>query len=287
MAIQTILVPLFGNAGDARCLGVAAEVARRTQAHINALFCDSDPIDALAPIAGEQGGSFLSDTLIKSLQERAEARREAAEWNFSDWLSGSGIPFAVSPSASPAAGAQLEVAPGRLQNLIRDRAVVTDLVISPLVEQDDSERSAVLETALFETGRPVLGVSSVSTTSIFAAPVAVAWNYSSEAARALTAALPLIALVGEVAVLMAGRHEDDDAARRVIGYLAWHGVKARVFKLGQTGKPAELVAAKVREVGAGLLVMGAYSHTRAREFVFGGMTSYMLEKAPVPLLLAH
>jgi len=287
MTIQTILVPLHGNGGDAQCLGAAADVARRLRAHITALYCDADPTDLLYPIVGQESSAYFSETLIRSLQERAEMRRSAAQRNFSEWLSSSNIPFAVGPAASPVASVDLTVASGKLQNVIRDYAVVADLVVVPLSQQRDPDRATVFETALFDTGRPVFAVPPSATPSIFAAPIAVAWNYSSEAARALSVALPLIAAAVEVVVLMAGQHEDNEAAKRVVAYLAWHGIKARVLKLGQSGKPAELIAAKVRELEAGLLVMGAYSHTRAREFVFGGLTSYMLEKAPVPLLLAH
>ena len=287
MTIQTILVPLYGNGEDATCLGAAADIARRMLANITALYCEEDPTERLYLLVGQEATAYFPDSLVKALQERAEARRGAAQRSFSEWLSSSNLPFADSPAASRVAAAHLTVAPGRLQNVVRDYAVVADLVIVPLSQQRDPDRSIILETALFDAGRPVFAVPPSAKSTIFAGPVAIAWNYSSEAARALSAALPLIGAAGEAVVLMAGQHEDNEAAKRVVAFLAWHGVKARAIKLGQGGKVAELIAAKVRELGAGLLVMGAYSHTRAREFVFGGLTSYMLEKAPVPLLLAH
>ena len=256
-------------------------------ANITALYCDEDPTELLHQIVGQESSAYFPEFLVKSLEERAEARRGAAQRSFSEWLSSSNLPFADSPAASRVAAAHLTVVSGRLQNVIQDYAVVADLVIVPLSQQGGPDRSTVLETALFDAGRPVFAVPPSAKATIFAGPAAVAWNYSSEAARALGAALPLIGAAGEAVVLMAGRHEDSEAAKRVIAFLAWHGIKARAIRLGQAGKPAELIAAKVKELGAGLLVMGAYSHTRAREFVFGGLTSYMLEKAPVPLLLAH
>jgi nucleotide-binding universal stress UspA family protein len=287
MAMRTILVPLFGNGGDGRSLAAAADIARRMEAHVTALYCESDPTDFLQPVPGSESGAAFPDALLKTLQDRAEARRRAAEHTFAEWLPQSSAAFAFSPGETRAATAELIVASGPPVSVIRDYAVVADLVVVAIPERGDPERGGVLEVTLFDTGRPILAVPAAPPPTIFTAPVAIAWNYSAEAARALNAALPIIERVGEAVVLQAGHHEDDAAARRVASYLGWHGVKASALKLGQASKPADLVAAKVRELGAGLLVMGAYSHTRAREFVFGGMTSYMLEKAPVPLLLAH
>ncbi len=287
MTIRTILVPLYGDGADAACLAAAADIAQAMAAHVTALFCESDPSELLQSVPGWEAGAISSMTLMKSLQERAEAQRKAADRSFSEWLTRSQARFATSPDGQHGATAELIVASGRPTSVIHDYAVVADLVTTTIADRGELNRTGVLETTLFDSGRPVLAVPATTPAKMFAAPVAVAWNYSAEAARALNAALPIIEARGEAVVLLAGHHEDEAAARRVVAYLAWHGVKASAIRLGQAGRPPELVAAKVRELGAGLLVMGAYSHTRAREFVFGGMTRYMLESAQVPLLLAH
>ena len=289
MTIRTILVPLYGDGGDAGCLAGAADIAQAMAAHVTALFCESDPSELLQSVPGWEADPISSTTLMKSLQERADAQRKAADRSFSEWLTRSRARFATSPGGEPGATAELIVASGRPASVILDYAVVADVVVTAIADRGELNRIGLLETALFDCGRPVLAVPATAPAPapMSTAPVAVAWNYSAEAARALNAALPIIEARGEAVVLLAGHHEDDAAARRVVAYLGWHGVKASAVRLGQAGRPPELVAAKLRELGAGLLVMGAYSHTRAREFVFGGMTRYMLENAQVPLLLAH
>ncbi len=287
MAIRTILVPLHGDEVDAACLGVAADIAQAMAAHVTALFCELDPAELLQSGPGWEADAASSAILMTSLQDRAEAQRKAADSCFSAWLTRSRVRFATSPDGQHGASGELIVASGRPAAVIRDHAVVTDLVIASIADLGELNRTSVLEAALFEAGRPVVCVPASVPATLFGVPVAVAWNYSAEAARALNAALPIIKKSGDVAVLMAGHHEDEAAARRVVAYLGWHGVKAFALRLGQAGRPTELVAAKLRELGVGLLVMGAYSHTRAREFVFGGMTKYMLENTQVPLLLAH
>jgi nucleotide-binding universal stress UspA family protein len=287
MTIRTILVPLHGDTQDGRTLAAAAEIARRIQAHIVALYCDADPAEILHAAAGWEGSSAIPDSMMASLRSRAESRRAAAERSFSDWLSQSDIPFALTGAGQPMASAELAVATGQPLDVVGSYAVASDLIITSRQSSGEPDRAAILQSTLFDTGRPVLALPAGDTSPLFTAPVAIAWNYSAEAARAVDAALPIIEAVGEAVVLMAGHHEDDEAGRRITAYLSWHGVQARVVKLGKTGQPSHLMAAKLHELRTGLLVMGAYSHTRARQFVFGGMTGYMLENAPVPLLLAH
>lgn len=124
--------------------------------------------------------------------------------------------------------------------------------------------------------------------------VAIAWNGSAEALRAAHAAMPwlararrLVILHGEQrppASMLAWRPPFDLA-----GYLLRHGLKAESRMLG--GSDDEEVGAALLhaagDVGAGLLVMGAYGHTRFREWVLGGATRFVLEHAKLPVLLRH
>ena len=77
------------------------------------------------------------------------------------------------------------------------------------------------------------------------------------------------------------------AVEPVAAFLGLHGIKARGLELGTHGHASDAIAAKVAQLGAGLLVMGAYSHSRMREFVLGGVTRDMLAGPPVALLLSH
>lgn len=192
MTIRTILVPLYGDGADAACLAAAADIAQAMAAHVTALFCESDPSELLQSVPGWEAGAISSMTLMKSLQERAEAQRKAADRSFSQWLTRSQARFATSPDGQHGATAELIVASGRPTSVIHDYAVVADLVITTIADRGELNRTGVLETTLFDSGRPVLAVPATTPAKMFAAPVAVAWNYSAEAARALNAALPII-----------------------------------------------------------------------------------------------
>ncbi len=118
--------------------------------------------------------------------------------------------------------------------------------------------------------------------------VAVAWDGSYEAAAALRKAVPLLKLANQVFVLTVGEKVGAFPAIDAVQYLSRHGVKAELQPLARTGSVEETLAAAVARLQAGLLVMGAFGHSRLREFLMGGVTKYFLELENGPaLLLAH
>ncbi|KQV51922.1 hypothetical protein ASC93_04490 [Massilia sp. Root335] len=121
--------------------------------------------------------------------------------------------------------------------------------------------------------------------------VMVAWNASPEAARAVRAALPLLARAKEVEVAVfdddassAGSPED---AAEVARFLARHGVNATVTRHHPRGEVGNALLVLAEDRKAGLLVMGCYGHSRYREILLGGVSRTVLRRPTVPVLLAH
>jgi nucleotide-binding universal stress UspA family protein len=150
----------------------------------------------------------------------------------------------------------------------------------------------IFSAVLFETGRPVLvagsgmGEAGPSGRSVSPRRVVVAWKESAEAARAVSAALPLLARAERVTAVSA--RDDDERTRgldALATYLSWHGIAADRRLLAAYPSVGEALAAAAVE--ADLVVMGGYSHSRLRELILGGVTRHMLEKTKLPLLLAH
>jgi nucleotide-binding universal stress UspA family protein len=143
-----------------------------------------------------------------------------------------------------------------------------------------------LEAVLLDSGRPLLIVPPGGAAD-FGGPVAVAWNGSVEASRAVAAAMPFLLAAPRVTVVAVG--EDDQPAALAQGlarFLAWHGLQAetKAVRAGEEGVGSALLAA----LGdAGLLVMGAYTHSRFRQLVFGGVTRHVLANAGLPVLVSH
>jgi len=123
--------------------------------------------------------------------------------------------------------------------------------------------------------------------------IAIAWKDTPEAARALTAAMPLLEKGREMHVCSANESgspgtEGIDSSDRIVRCLRWHGLNVHGHFVSPADRtPADAVLRGAQEVSASLLVMGAYGHSRVREFVFGGFTRRVLHGAELPVLLFH
>jgi nucleotide-binding universal stress UspA family protein len=162
------------------------------------------------------------------------------------------------------------------------------LVLPSAAGEDDLGGEQTIQRALFEAGRPVLivprGMDLTETRRI-----AIFWNGSKEAVRAVEAAMPLLRNAGSVDVMWVDEDVDVDAVQTGLGtYLAWHGVAASDKRFSPDKRfIGETLMDEAAKAGIDLVVMGGYSHSRLREFILGGVTQHMLEEATLPVLTAH
>ncbi len=117
--------------------------------------------------------------------------------------------------------------------------------------------------------------------------IAIAWNGSSEAARAVALALPLIQAAGEVVVLDGGVGDHGASGDELLRYLEIRGVQARREPIEAGDSPGRVILESARKAGADLVVMGAYSRSREYEAVFGGATQYVVDHCDVPVVMVH
>jgi nucleotide-binding universal stress UspA family protein len=123
--------------------------------------------------------------------------------------------------------------------------------------------------------------------------VLVAWDGGREAARAVNDALPILERATAVKALLINPSDASNGHRREPGadialHLARHGVKVTAARtVARDISVADAILAEISDYGADLLVMGAYGHSRAREFMLGGVTRQMLTTMPVPVLMSH
>jgi len=140
--------------------------------------------------------------------------------------------------------------------------------------------------------RPVLVVPPGYADQPIASTVVAGWDGSTQALRALAAALPLLAHADGVRLVLVNPDQLSDVHGEQPGadmalYLARHGVKVDVVLERTHATAGDTLMKIARAAGAGLIVAGAYGHSRYREWVLGGVTRELLERTPVPLLLAH
>lgn len=118
----------------------------------------------------------------------------------------------------------------------------------------------------------------------------VAWNGSVEAAKAVTAALPLLRGAEQVTLAVLGDSADalgESPGADIALYLARHGVNVEVLRRTEPADPGKAILSLAADFNVDLLVMGAYGHSRFREMMLGGATRTILATATLPVLMAH
>jgi nucleotide-binding universal stress UspA family protein len=155
------------------------------------------------------------------------------------------------------------------------------------------DSDAVLVTTVMTSGRPVLAVPFAGDFPTIGERVLVAWNGSREAARALNDALPLLLNAKQVTILAinpqrgVGGHGDVPAADIAL-HFARHGLKAEAaHTVARDIADGEALLSYAADIGADLIVAGAYGHSRARELVFGGVTRTLIAEMTAPVLFSH
>ena len=152
-----------------------------------------------------------------------------------------------------------------------------------------SPRMATLETALFESGRPVLLSPPVAPKQI-ATSIMIHWNGSTEQARANAFAMPLLRQAQRVTVLtvLGGQDVPGPSADQVRKQLRYNGIAAEPVSVELQGRSTgEAVLAAAKTEGADLLVKGAFTRSRLQQMIFGGATSHIMQRAQLPVLMAQ
>lgn len=177
---------------------------------------------------------------------------------------------------------------------IATRARFSDLAIVPQPYGDNrgAELEPAAESVLFDGRTPALIVPAATAPTAAPKRVVVGWNESAEALAAVRAALPVLTAADQVhlAIIDPPTHGPtrSDPGGLLSQYLARHGVKVEIDVLSKTlPKVSDILIRHATDLDAGMLVMGAYGHSRFREAIFGGATRSMLEDATLPVLMAH
>jgi nucleotide-binding universal stress UspA family protein len=140
---------------------------------------------------------------------------------------------------------------------------------------------------LMEVGRPVLVVPP-GIERLTAKRIVVAWQDTRESRRAVQDALPFLSRAEAVQVVVVGPGAHEEGAEDVAAYLSGHGAAVTTHLLPSPGaEAAEVFLQFARRAGADLIVMGAYGHTRLREWIFGGATRDILQATALCCLMSH
>jgi nucleotide-binding universal stress UspA family protein len=291
MSIRTILAAASGGTASKGAIELACQFARRFSAHVEGFHAKPDPQDLFT-----YGGADLSVSMTADFIDRfasdatalANQTREAflAAIGRHEIKLSSAPPGAIPPRTGCSASWREETGFGSA--LVARRARFFDLTVLGRSERVvDQPYSDAVEQTLLHSGRPVLLAPAAMPTDV-GGTVAVGWNGSAEAVRALTSALPFLGTAQKTFLITIGDKHGDSAAC-AIDYLAWHDIiaKHRHVPAVATASPGQQLLGEARDIGADLLVIGGYSRMPWREYLFGGATSELVGVSLLPLLLSH
>jgi len=278
MNYRTILVHLDHSARSPVRAALATRWARAHEGHLVALV-PTGLYDGVIPADAIPSG--MSDYIAESA-DFLRRRAEGISREFREGIERTG-PLSY----------DVQLVDGATVDTLARHGRASDLVV--LGQGEDASDTTVRGLAgqvLMDVGCPVLVVPSAGTFSGKVTHALVAWDGSREAAVALHAALPALRRADRV-TLMSLRHPRDgqdtlpQQGPDIIQFLLRHGVQAvaqsEVTEIGV----ADALLSRVSDLGADLLVMGGYSHSRLRERVLGGVTRQILAQMTVPVLIAH
>jgi nucleotide-binding universal stress UspA family protein len=281
MSYRTILVHVNQSRRSRERIRIAANIAISERAHLVGVAATAVPFQFYLPGAFGESNASLS-VYLEYLRERAKG----ALVEFESIAQKSGIDSVEQRIVDDEAGAAMSL-----------QARYCDLVVIGQTDPDESLpdlRTDFPEYVVMNSGRPVLIVPYAGRFDNVGKRVLVAWDGSLEAARAITAAMPLLNRAELVQVVMFNPKSGSGAHGALPGadialYLARHRVVVEVSeqKTSSDVGIGNALLSHAADFGADLIVMGGYGHPRFREMLLGGVTDTILKSMTVPVLMAH
>jgi nucleotide-binding universal stress UspA family protein len=273
--IRDIMIHVDGSSQDEIRLAHGEALAQAFKAHLTGLFVNCLPGFAISADAAGTGAVYMAELMEEAMADgdrvADDVKRRLDRVSVPhDMLRIDAVPDNVGRQASVAA---------RYADLF--------LAVRPSAGSDEGMRwMSLVEGVLFGSSRGVCLVPDGRRAGPIKR-VVIGWNGSREAARAVAEAMPFLRKATKVVVLKAERDPgEDDLDTRLARHLDRHGVEATLHDV-RSRDPADAIIAEASAIEADMIVIGAYGHSRLREWALGGVTRDLLLRSPLPLLLAH
>jgi nucleotide-binding universal stress UspA family protein len=279
--MKTILVPTEHGAAMTSALETALLLAKRFDACIEGF-----PLrPAVADLVAMDPDSGLTMVAVK--ENDAEMVRQA-EAEFRTFMASHQVSERSGEGLASLSWTWLTDAPSGHDFVGSYGRVFDIIVLARPGDEWQSPSMITLESALFESGRPVL-IAPPNTPRSFATNVLVAWNCSTEQARTMADAMPFLKEAAKVTICtVEGATVAGPSGEQMAHSLKMNGIAAQPITL-KSGKrnAGETLLAKADELGCDLIIKGAYTQSRLRQMIFGGTTRHILANAKLPVLMAH
>ncbi|WP_428929038.1 universal stress protein [Marinibacterium sp. SX1] len=262
----------------------AAALAKRFGAHVKVVHCHPKTEDLMPQ--GVVIPSFLRRQIEEASQASADTEQDFLEAKFSADAARHGVDEQEPELGRPTA--RFYEYTGRQVEAVRHYGRLSDLICVAKPSPSENLGYNTLKEALFTSGRPVLICTETDEVGLdIGSNVAIGWNGSLQAARAVALAMPLIEKADKVTILTGGRSNHSASPEEFQDYLARRGVQADVVEFHVHGTAGRQLLAKSDEIGADLLVMGAYHESYERESLLGGNSAVVVEEATIPVVMVH
>jgi hypothetical protein len=267
-------------------------VAEPFRAHIDGMFMRPDPVEAIMSLEGEATPELI-DNVARASRSTWDARARLARQAFDAARAAADAALADQPTGTDSVTAEWREIAGGAEVVLPAEGRLSDLIVfAGIHSSGGAHRRRMFEVALLHATRPLLLVPEKAPEGTEPRPIgkviALAWNGSAEAARAVAGALPLLHNAEEVHILTAASPRTDvERADGLARYFGWQGLSCERHAMYPTNQVGAALLAKARELRADLLVMGGYGRSRVSELVFGGVTRTVLGQYDLPILLAH
>jgi nucleotide-binding universal stress UspA family protein len=278
--MKTILVPVEAETSSDAALETAVLLGQRTGGYLEGFALGPD----LPDVYGLEVPVVLPPVL--DLSRRREMASQARR-RFEAAMRVHDVPERFGEPVSLSYGWRTDDLQG--DRSIGDYGRAFDIiVVGRPVGGQAAPRISTLEEALFNSGRPVL-VAPPAAPKAFGSNVVIAWNGSTETARAVSFAMPLLVQADKVTVLtVAGGTVPGPSGEQIARTLRINGVPAQALDAEHEGRSVgETILKLTMSLGGDLLVKGAYTQSRLRQMIFGGPTRHLLDHATLPMIMAH
>jgi len=274
--IKDIAVHLTGSNEDMIRIEHAAMLARILDAHLTGLQVHEMP--EVLTITDPSGSGFLQELIASSVD-----RAVAVTGKLRPILAATGLNHELR---------RLDLFPGQLAPALAGEVRFSDLFVGTRPYGDPNRQHRVEEAVLFESGRPCLFVPPGHRAPVEYRSIVVAWKNTREAAIAVAAAIPILRAADQIIVAIVeeegASEKRGDAAGEDIGrYLSRHGVSPEIRLVDGWNNVSAAILNEVKRSAADMVVLGAYGHSRLREWALGGMTRDVLSQAEVPVFTAR
>ena len=286
--MKVIMTPVANRPESKSALRAAADIATRLNANI--VGCnlrphrdlDGDYKPAGLSLFGSNNRRWLDK--LNSTSTRSAAQQ--AQKVFSEIVTEFGLTLVKKPPLDASLTALWLEKVGSPDRLMAIMGPVADLTVVSRPSAKGYVARLFMLAALLHSGRPVLVLPPRQVKAV-GRRIAIGWNQSAEISRAIEASMPILQAAEQVTIISCGPERRlGPKSSQMKTYLRYWGIKANIIRTRGSDEESELMSA-YHDSSSDLLLMGAYSRSKLREVVFGGMTEYMLSRANIPVIMQH